>query len=86
MTLGSKIPFRIQQNYFLFKDTFDSFLAKLEVLSDSQVIVNSIRILIVGLALLMGYIQTPIEKKDLSSVEDSVAIDKGIKPIIEQIN
>lgn len=86
MTLGSKIPFRIQQNYFLFKDTFDSFLAKLEVLSDSQVIVNSIRILIVGLALLMGYIQTPVEKKDLSSVEDSVAIDKGIKPIIEQIN
>lgn len=56
------------------------------MLSDSQVIVNSIRILIVGLALLMGYIQTPIEKKDLSSVEDSVAIDKGIKPIIEQIN
>lgn len=86
MTLGTKIPFRIHQQFFLFKDSFDSLLVKLEVLADSKVIINSIRILIVLIALLMGYIHTPSGKEDVSSAKDSVLFDKSIKPIIEQAN
>ncbi|MCK5102379.1 MAG: hypothetical protein KAR17_06175 [Cyclobacteriaceae bacterium] len=56
------------------------------MISDSDLIVNSVRILIVVLALLMGYIHTPNETKDISSAADSVFIDNNIKPIIEQVN
>ena len=86
MTLGCKRPSRSYANYFSIKDSINSFLIKLEVISDSDLIVNSVRILIVVLALLMGYIHTPNEKKDISSAADSVFIDNNIKPIIEQVN
>jgi len=85
MTLKPKLPLHIHQKYFIIKDSFDSFIRKIEVLSDSNVIINSIRILIVVLALLMGYVHTPKKKENVSSVEENELIDNTVKPIIEKV-
>jgi len=59
MTLKSKLPLHIYQAYFQVKDNIELFLSKMEVIADSKAIIYSIRILIVVIALLMGYIHTP---------------------------
>jgi hypothetical protein len=86
MTFRTKFPLHLYQKYFLAKDSFDSFLGKLEVLSDSNVIIYSVRILIVVLALLMGYIHSPKEKDEVSNVKNIELIDKNLEPVIEQVN
>jgi len=86
MTLKSSISFYTDQKLFSVKDSFDSFLIKLEVLADNSIIINSIRILIVMFAFLMCYIHTPKNKEGIPSVIKSGIIDEGIKPIMEKIN
>lgn len=66
MTLRSKLPLYLYQNYFLIKDLIESTFRKLEVITDSNIIIYSVRILIVLLALLMGYIHTPKDKIEVS--------------------
>ncbi len=85
MSQMSKMPSGICPKYLSLKDAFNSFQIKLEVIVDSNVIVYSVRILIVVLALLMGFIHTPKGKKRTSSAKESELIDKSIKPIIEQV-
>lgn len=85
MTFRTKFPLHLYQKYFLAKDSFDSFLGKLEVLSDSNIIIYSVRILIVVLALLMGYMHTPKEKKDASNTNNVELIDNSLEPVIEQV-
>ena len=67
MTLRSKLPLILMQKYFLVKDSLEAFYKKVEVITDSTAIIYSIRILIVMLALLMGYIHTPKENPDANS-------------------
>lgn len=69
MTLRSKLPLHLYQKYFLAKDSFESLLSKIEVVVGSNAILYSIRILIVLLALLMGYIHTPKNNNDVSNIK-----------------
>lgn len=69
MTLRSKLPLHLYQKYFLVKDSFESLLSKIEVVVGSNAILYSIRILIVLLALLMGYIHTPKDNIDVSNIK-----------------
>jgi len=66
MTFRSRLPLHIYQKIFIAKDTYKSLISKIEVIADSRAILYSIRILIVAIALLMGYIHT---SKNESSVE-----------------
>jgi len=74
MTLRSKLPFFISQRYFLIKDFIDSILVKIEVVINSRSIIYSIRILIVVVALMMGYIHTPEDQSAFSKF-DKMEID-----------
>lgn len=57
-TIKPKVPLLVYQKYFEIRNMLESFLVKLEVITSSNAIVYSIRILIVAIALLMGYLQT----------------------------
>jgi hypothetical protein len=67
MTLKSRLPLHIYQKYFQVKDSIESFFDKVEVIADSTAILYSIRILIVVIALLMGYVHTPKDKVEMSN-------------------
>lgn len=86
MTIKSKFPVQIYQSYFPGKESFDSLLVKLEVLSDSNIIIYSVRVLIVVLALVMGYVHTPKEKKDFQTVKKIELLEGNAKPIFEHLN
>jgi len=75
MTLRSRLPLHISQIFFQAKDSVDSFLSKLEVIADSKEILYSIRILIVVLALLMGYVHTPKENVNTPTSQQKEIID-----------
>ncbi len=64
MTFKSKLPLHLYQTYFQVKENLELFLSKMEVIADSKAIIYSIRILIVVIALLMGYIHTPKKNTD----------------------
>ena len=83
MTLRSKLPLHLLQKYFLAKDSMETFLKRLEVITDSNAIIYSIRILIVMLALLMGYIHTPKEKMKTSDRTEIVS--EPMEPIIQSL-
>ncbi len=85
MALRSKFSIEINQKYFLAKESANSFLDKLQVLTDNNAIVYSIRILIILLALLLGYVQTPHEKESFSSNEKKEVFSPKTKSIIEQL-
>ena len=85
MTLKHKLPLNIYQKLFLSKDSFDSLIGKKEVIIDNNVVVYSIRILIIIMTLLMGYIHAPTGKNEISSIKENVIIEKNIVPIFEKI-
>lgn len=58
MTVCSNFFKLIYQKFFVDNDFFNSFLIKVEVLIDSKLIVNSVRILIITSALLLAYIHS----------------------------
>lgn len=55
MTLRSKWSQQITQKSSITLDSFDAILPAIEVITNSNLVINSIRILIVVLALLLGY-------------------------------
>lgn len=69
MTFQNRIPLNIHRMYFDSKDTINTLVAKIEVLTDSTAIIYSIRILIVTIALVMGYIHTSQEKPDATIIQ-----------------
>ena len=85
MTLKTRLPLHIYQKYFLVKDTLDSFIIKLEAITNSNTILYSIRILIVLLALMMGYVHTSKDKTEISSSRKSEIVDTHNKQILEDI-
>ena len=66
MTFRSRIPLQLFQKYFIIKETISSIFSKLEVVTDSKALIYSVRILIILLALLMGYIHTPSKTDEAS--------------------
>ena len=86
MTFKTNLPSQIFQTLDSIGESIESFFIKLEVLLDGNLIVNTIRILIIAIALLMGYIHTPKEKINLTSSKESTLNDSTIKPIIENVN
>ena len=66
MAQRSKLPVHFYQKYVMPQKPITLWLSKLEVITDSRKILYSIRILIVLLAFLLGYIHTPTEKSDVS--------------------
>ena len=85
MTLKTNFSSHIFQILDSIAKSIDSLFEKLAVIFNSNLIVNSIRILIVVLALIMGYIHAPKEKNDFTSAKESTLIDSTIKPIIENV-
>lgn len=85
MTLKTRLPHSFQQFFFQFKLNSDIFFAKLRVVTDSTVIIYSVRILVVVLALLMAYIQGPNGKEEVTSVKTSGHIDGRTRTIIDQL-
>lgn len=84
MTLRSKLPLHLLQKYFLMKESLESIFKKIEVITDSTAIIYSIRILIIMLALLMGYIHTPKEK--LESTSRTEIIGNTSDPVLKELN
>lgn len=85
MTLKTRLPLHIYQMYFLAKDTIESFFIRLEAITNSNTIIYSIRILIVLLALMMGYVHTSKDKTEISSSRKSEIVDTHNKQILEDI-
>jgi hypothetical protein len=67
----SRLSLQRYQKYFGANDSFDSFIGKIEVITNSNALVYSIRILIIVMAMLLGYIQSSREKPELSDVRKS---------------
>ena len=85
MTFRSRLPLAIYQYFFELKDAIDSFISKLQVVTDSTAIVYSVRILIVILALLLGYVQSPNDNKEVSSMKKIELVDGHAKSIVDQL-
>jgi len=85
MTLRSKLPLHLYQKYLLEKDSFESLLRKIEVIVGSNIIIYSVRILIVLLALLMGYIHTPKDKNDVSTIKKIELQDSNTNTIFKDL-
>jgi hypothetical protein len=65
------------QKYFQVKDSVESFLGKVEVIADSTAIIYSIRVLIVVIALLMGYVHTPKENVEVTNSKQTELINQS---------
>lgn len=85
MTLKTIIPSHINQILVSIAEFVDSFFIRLEVILDGTIIVHTVRVLIIVLALLMGYIHTPAENNKLSAAKEITLIDSTVKPIIENV-
>jgi hypothetical protein len=59
------------------KDSVESFLGKVEVIADSTAIIYSIRVLIVVIALLMGYVHTPKENVEVTNSKQTELINQS---------
>lgn len=77
MTLRSRLPLHMYQKYFQVKDSVESFLGKVEVIADSTAIIYSIRVLIVVIALLMGYVHTPKENVEVTNSKQTELINQS---------
>lgn len=83
MTFRSRLPLHIYQTFFAVKDSIDSFLNKIEVIADSTAIIYSIRILIVVIALLMGYVHTPKDNLDQTTTHQKEIVNKNAIDILK---
>jgi hypothetical protein len=84
MTLRTKLPLYLYQKYFSSKDALDSLFRRIEVIMDTRAIIYSIRILIILIAILMGYVHTPSNKNKDSNMNQTEMLDNKIdyKPIL----
>lgn len=71
MTFNSKLPLHLNELFLQLKHKTASLLNKLEVIADSNAIIYSIRILIIVIALLMGYIHSPKNNTDTPNSQHS---------------
>ena len=86
MTIKTKLPLHYYQKYFSTKDSFELLLKKIEVLTDSRLIINSIRILIVMLALLLGFIHKSNQEESKSNVKKTEIIENRNSQVFENVN
>ncbi len=84
MTLRSRLPLHIYQKYFQTKDNLESFYSKLEVIADSTAILYSVRILIVVIALAMGYIHSSKDNNESPTThKNEITIDSSKQIMIK---
>jgi hypothetical protein len=86
MTLRSRLPLQFSQKYFMAKDFLDSILSKIEVIINGRAIIYSIRMLIIVVALMMGYIHTPKNKDGLKRFDKMEYNGKKPDSIINVLN
>lgn len=86
MTAQNRIPLSIHQRYFEAKDSLNSFINKIEVITDSNAIIYSIRLLIVMIALIMGYIHTSNKTSDMATIQQKEIIDNHQRAIFKSIH
>lgn len=79
MTFWSKHTNHAHRKFFIDKESFNSFFIKLEVLTDSSLIVNSVRILIVACALLLAYIHTSNKHNDGVDIKKNELLDSNLE-------
>ena len=75
MTLRSKWSQQITQKTSITWDSFDAILPTIEVITNSNLVINSIRVLIVVLALLMGYKHSSQEVTKASSAAKTTTVE-----------
>ena len=75
MTLRTKWSQQIAQKPFSL-DSFDAILPTVEVITNSNVVVNSVRVLIVVLALLLGYKHSSQKTTDSSGSTTTEQVEK----------
>lgn len=85
MTLKSRLPLHYYQKYFSTRDSFDLLLRKIEVLTDSRLIINSIRALIILLALLMGYTHKSNKNDQRLNMKRNEISEINNPPVFEQV-
>ena len=86
MTLRSKLALFIFQRYLLIKNSIDSLLTKIEVVLNSTAIIYSVRILIVVVALMMGYKHTPNNHSAFSKFDKMELSEKKIDTMINVVH
>lgn len=86
MISGSKSTLQFTQNYNGTKDSIGSFVGKIEVITNSNAIVYSIRILVIVLALLMGHIQSSRKKSNSPEVRNSTEISSNPQILFHRSN
>jgi len=86
MIFISKLLHYLNRKHHHFVRQLESIYSKVEVITDSTAIVNSVRIMIVMLAFLMGYIHTPIDKNDFSEANKTEKIIQQDTVDFEDIN
>ena len=73
MMIFQRLSFRLKHSCNCFLEQTNYFFYKIEVVTDNAIVANSIRLLIIMLALLMAY-NTP--SKDKTEVSESSKIEK----------
>ena len=86
MTLRSKFPLLLAQKFIIAKNFMDSLLVKIEVIINGRPIIYSIRLLIIVVALMMGYIHTPKNKEGLKKFDQMEYSGKKPDSIISVLN
>lgn len=71
MTVRTRLPLFLNQKYFEKKDSIGLLLNKFDVIANSNMIIYAIRILIVMIALLLGYYQSQKATTDKSEAQKS---------------
>lgn len=84
MAFWSNFSNLLSLNLLLDKDTFNLFLVKAEVITDSTLIVNSVRVLIITTALLLAFIHTSEEENQNTGTIKKELHDNSLKPIIRE--
>lgn len=67
------------------KGSVESFLSKVEVMADSTTIIYSVRVLIIVIALLMGYAHTPKENMDVTSSKQTGLLPQSDQTLMNGI-
>ncbi len=68
MTIKARLPLFLSQKYLETRDSIGLFINNLEVITKSNTIIHAVRILIVMIALMMGYHHAPKENSDKAAL------------------
>ena len=78
-----RLSFRLKHSCDCFLEQTNYFFYKIEVVTDNAIVVNSVRLLIIMLALLMAYYTPSNNKTEVSQSSKIESIEKSLSAGIE---